>query len=494
MHNYIYTYNHLDPNEIKTSVERVERRLFYTVVVILLIIIAIILSSCKKFVQIPPPKSQIENTTVFSNDATAISAIRGIYSDMITTSGFISGDPSSLTFLAGFSSDELINYTNPSDNQEFYTNSLTSINSTVLGSLWQPAYFYIANANSAIQGLQTSSSLTESTKTELIGEAKFIRAFCYFYLVNLFGNAPLITGTDYRVNSLAGMVSPDSIYKQIFDDLKDAQIRLSSDYSFSNGERDQPNHWAATALLAKAYLFHGDWALAEQQSSDIINQSQNFSILSNLDSVFLANSQEAIWQLKPTSSIINTNEGFSFILTDAPQIASISNELLNSFETGDLRTQHWLDSISVQGTTYYYPYKYKVQTSSTLTEYSMILRFSEQFLIRAEARVKLNNIIGPTGGISDLNIVRTRAGLQGYMGPTDEENVLRSILHENQVEFFTELGHRWLDLKRVSSVDTVMSIVTPMKGGAWNTNWQLYPIPQSELLNDINLKQNPGYN
>src|SRR4029077_9747350 len=107
---------------------------------------------------------------------------------------------------------------------------------------WQPAYFYIANANTAINELALSS-ITESTRNELIGEAEFIRAFCYFYLVNLFGDVPLITGTNYKVNSLASKISSDSIYKLIFADLKDAQIRLSSDYSFSKGERDQPNHW-----------------------------------------------------------------------------------------------------------------------------------------------------------------------------------------------------------------------------------------------------------
>ena len=54
---------------------------------------------------------------------------------------------------------------------------------------------------------------------------------------------------------------------------------------------------------------------------------------------------------------------------------------------------------------------------------------------------------------------------------------------------FTEYGHRWLDLKRTGAIDSVMSIVTPEKGGSWNTTAQLFAIPFSEILQDPNIKQ-----
>ncbi len=67
---------------------------------------------------------------------------------------------------------------------------------------------------------------------------------------------------------------------------------------------------------------------------------------------------------------------------------------------------------------------------------------------------------------------------------------MAAILHERQVELFTELGHRWLDLKRTGMADTVLAPLKPQ----WNTNAQLYPIPASDLLIDPNLRpQNPGY-
>ncbi len=66
-------------------------------------------------------------------------------------------------------------------------------------------------------------------------------------------------------------------------------------------------------------------------------------------------------------------------------------------------------------------------------------------------------------------------------------------MHERQVELFSELGHRWLDIKRKNLVDNIMSIVAPEKGNVWVSSQQLYPIPQSDRNADQNLTQNSGY-
>jgi hypothetical protein len=64
------------------------------------------------------------------------------------------------------------------------------------------------------------------------------------------------------------------------------------------------------------------------------------------------------------------------------------------------------------------------------------------------------------------------------------------------VELFTEGGHRWFDLKRTGAIDAVMGApgnVCQQKGGHWDTNWQLYPIPLTELQAEPALVQNKGY-
>jgi hypothetical protein len=191
----------------------------------------------------------------------------------------------------------------------------------------------------------------------------------------------------------------------------------------------------------------------------------------------------------PVKPGYNTNEGSLFILTSSPSAYAISNILLNSFEAGDLRRTNWIDSIILGTNTFYYPYKYKVKSGSDLTEYSMVFRLSEQYLIRAEARAQQNDIVGSQ---NDLNTIRIRAGLANT-DATDEQSLLSGIQHERQVELFTEGGHRWLDLKRTNTLDSVMTVVSLLKGTEWHTNQQLYPIPTSEIQKDPSLIQNTGY-
>jgi hypothetical protein len=146
--------------------------------------------------------------------------------------------------------------------------------------------------------------------------------------------------------------------------------------------------------------------------------------------------------------------------------------------------------VTVSGVTYDYADKYKIGLVNEATaEYDVVLRLGEQYLIRAEARAEENNL---TGSAADLNFIRTRAGLPNTTA-TSQAALLAAILHERQVELFTEWGHRWFDLKRTGNLNAVMGAVTPIKGGTWTASGALYPIPQSEITLDPKLTQNEGY-
>jgi hypothetical protein len=71
--------------------------------------------------------------------------------------------------------------------------------------------------------------------------------------------------------------------------------------------------------------------------------------------------------------------------------------------------------------------------------------------------------------------------------------LLSAILKEKRIEFFSEWGHRWLDLKRTGTVNVVMTVAVAQKGGTWSSFKQLYPIPAYELSTNNNIVQNPGY-
>jgi hypothetical protein len=293
------------------------------------------------------------------------------------------------------------------------------------------------------------------------------------------------------------------VYAQIISDLSDATGLLNDGYVASDAitptiERVRPNKWAAVALLSRAYLYENKWDSAIAEATSLISNSGTYS-LDSLNAVFLENSTEAIWQLQPVNEGWNTEDGRLFILpatgptpnSNPGYPVHLSPQLLSSFEAEDERRQDWVDSVVVDSTVYNYPYKYKSATLySPVIEYTMVLRLGELYLIRAEAEAEsgANN-----SAVADLNVIRHRAGLSDYSGPMDMSSLLLAIMHERQVELFTEWGHRWLDLKRSGNANSVMQQVTPMKGGTWSVDWALYPIPLYDIVQDQNLVQNSGY-
>lgn len=465
------------------------------------VIVLMLFSSCKKLVEVNPPVTSTNGINVYETDATAAAVLTGIYANISANNFLGTVGVNSLPLFTGLSSDELSLYSGVSNTLylQYYKDAIESSNNFVGAHFWLNAYPIIYITNSAIEGISNSSSLSSNVRQQLLGEAKFVRAFCYFYLVNLYGDVPLVLSSDYKVNANLTRTSREQVWLQIIDDLKAAEGLLS--IKFLDGtilkqsdERLRPTKWAATALLARSFLYTSDWANAEAKATEIINNNGFFS-LSTLDNAFLKNSSEAIWQLQPVNAGWNTWDARVFILPstgprDPGYPVYLSSSLTKAFETGDLRKLKWTDSSVVGTTTFYYPHKYKSATqNSDVTEYTMMLRLSEQYLIRSEARAQQGKI---AEAASDLNALRHRAGLPNTTA-TDKSSLITAILRERQVELFTEGGHRWLDLKRTGNVNAVMTLAMQQKGGAWNSDKQLYPIPLSELQRDPNLTQNLGY-
>jgi hypothetical protein len=460
----------------------------------LFFIIAISVLGCNKFIDIDAPKNQVASDNVFQENTTAAGVLTGMYA-LMSSDGIFTGR-GSISLKGALSADELTLYGSAGDAalSEIYVNAMNSRSS---GNPWSQFFKYINVANTAIEGLNGSKTLTDGVKQQLIGESLFIRAFLHFYLVNLYDSVPLVTSSDYRVNNVITRSAPDLVYKQIVDDLNEAISKLSENYlaadvQAGSSERVRPTKWAAEALLARVYLYKKDYANAVVQATNVISRSDMFDTTS-LSDVFLATSKEAIWQLAPTSQDVNTLDGNLFILKRAPSYSKpvyCSTNLLDAFEEGDLRRTNWVNSVlAANGTRYYFPFKYKIGSGGPPTEYTTILRLGEQYLIRAEANANLG---GFSAANDDLNVIRARAGLPA-VSYSNKEDLLAAILHERQVELFTEWGHRWLDLKRTGTVDAVMSVVCTQKGGTWKSTASYFPIPLSDLLRNKNLTQNSGY-
>jgi len=460
----------------------------------------LLLSSCDKFVQIPPPKSSLTTSQIFTDSLNAAAAVSGIYSNILYGSGGVDFCNGAQTTYLGLSSDELINFQD-NDATQFYQNALQSTNGSLSAFFWNNPYNRIYAMNAVIENLTNSAALSTAARNQFVGESKFLRSLFYFYLVNIFGDVPYITSTSWVYTDTARRVSKDLINQILIQDLLDAQNKLPADYSYSNGEKTRANKWAAKALLARIYLYVGDWDHAKIESDSVINSGQ-FSLATDLTTVFLANSSESIlqWGLNTAYGTYNsTAEGFSILPVDSTQAPQfyLSPQLLTSFEPGDQRFVAWVDSSNYAGVVYYYPFKYKVGIAQQLinsapTEYYTVLRLAEQYLIRAESEAHRGEL---DQAISDLDVIRGRAQLLPLSPVLPQADVLNAIAQERRIELFAEWGHRWLDLKRTAMVDQVMSVVTPQKSGGqpWVTTQQLFPIPKSELSKNPYLKQNAGY-
>ncbi len=345
---------------------------------LLLLILIIDNISCSKVIEIPPPTTSYNAQNVFTNDVSAISVLTGLYADMSSSSysGLTSGSRS-ISVFTGLSSDELTLFSGITDDIyiAYYKNQLSANDQPSGSEFWGELYTKIFICNAAIEGLTSSTSLTPAVNKQLLGEAKFMRSFFYFYLVNLFGEVPLITTTDYNVNSLLGRNSKSDVYRQIIVDLIDAKSLLAVEYLdshlntySSNQQKVRPNKWTATALLARAYLYNEEFSKAEAESTEIIASSTY--TLSDLNSIFLANSTEAIWQLQPVNNGKNTEDAFVYIIPEFGLSESnpvyLSSHFVRQFEQSDGRWAGWVDTAVIATDTFYYPSKYKSATYGAL--------------------------------------------------------------------------------------------------------------------------------
>lgn len=457
-----------------------------------ILLLLALLFSCRQMLEVELPPHVIEYKKVFESDESATAAIAGVYRYLAGqyNNSFASGEGGSLSILAALSADELRLLDLDQDKEPFEANVIPPSSGMNL-DLWTSMYKCIYESNSIIEGLSVTTGVTQSLKEQITGEALFLRAFSHFYLVNLFGDVPLITNTDYKVNAAAGRTAATAVYGQIIRDLAEARSLLATEYTGPG--RLRVNKAAATALLARVYLYTGDWVKAESMATEVLENPLYKLNTEDLSGVFLRGSKEAIWQSEqePSGSRA-TNEGYFLIIESASDILALTSELYDSFEPGDKRKTEWTNVYNSPAITASFAYKYKIKSkaySAAPLEGSVVLRLAEAYLIRSEARARQGNILGANSAASDLNAIRNRAGL-GNTGANSESAMMLAIEQERRAELFTEWGHRWFDLKRWKRADEVLD---PVKS-EWQQTDTLYPIPQTDMNKNINLKpQNSGY-
>lgn len=358
------------------------------------------------------------------------------------------------------------------DYRQVDNNNILATNGAIDG-IWASAYESINIANNVIVKVPGMGDMTKEEKRLASAELYFIRALNHFNLLNYFGDVPVKIEPTVGTGAVNVPREPISIvYDQIVKDLDSAELRLST-----SSVKVRASQYAATALLARVYLYKGDYALAIDKATEVIDEG-GYQLLPYLD-VFTDGSAESIFEIDFTELNRNRIAEYNFpkSLNGRREVAPTTS-IVNAYEVGDVRYEA---SLAFAGAL---PYAIKYDDLAKGADNVIVLRLAEMYLIRAEAEARLG---GDVDAIQDdINEIRTRAGLPPT-STTAYADLLLEIEQERRVEFAFE-GHRWFDLVRTGRAITLLPNVTDI-------NQTLFPIPLSEIQTNKNpdMTQNPGY-
>lgn len=443
---------------------------------------ALLLVACEELIDVGYPSNQLGTPQVFEDVQTANAALAYLHSLVGDRSIMSGGSSTGMGTMGGVYTDELdCYYPDQNGNLDIYQNQQQETN-TVIASVWSNSYQQIYYANAVIYGVEQSGTLPEADKNRIKGEALLVRSLIYFYLQQLFGDIPYTTSLDYEYNRTIGKTEATALLTQLGKDVADAADLLTDEYR--DGERIYPNRKAAQLLLARIYLLQGEWLLAEETAQEII-QSPLYQYESDINEVFHKSGKHILWQSKPKNNGDATSEANHYYYANsAPHNFALRQYLVDAFAGNDLRKQAWIAAVTVNDQTWYRPYKYKNRENNT-NEYSIVFRLGEVYFIMAEALARQNRV---DEAVPYLNASRERAGLTPFTSLPEEE-FYNELLAEKRREFFTESGHRFLDLKRWGRLDELKAVKPE-----WEDYKKVWPLPQSELLLNPNLyPQNTGY-
>lgn len=376
--------------------------------------------------------------------------------------------------------------------REVARRNVTAAN-TALPGIWGAAYQGIDRANNvlaALPGLQSEFDDADEY-AQLKGEAHFVRALNYFTLVNYFGGVPLVTTPIDAVPDDVRQAknTQAEIFAFIEAELAQARAGLPELGSDAAG---RASYEAATALLARAHAYQKEWQPAYNLANEII-ESHTFSLEPQYENAFeKEQTDEAIFEIPFT---VTDPGSLAFWFFPGSQggrygIAPSAN-LVNSFEDDDARID-----VAIRADASGDDFGAKYTDISTTADDIPVLRLAEMYLIRAEAAARLGDL---AQALEDVNVLRERAGLEGYDETTadlDEDGtmtaaeVLEIVLAERRHELFYE-GHYFFDLKRFA--DVVPAAQARLTTLGITANKLLFPIPQREIDANPALIQNPGY-
>lgn len=452
-------------------------------IIIYSLLIGFLLSSCVDLET--KPLDRVPAESVFANGKGLQNALTGAYNVLQEPS--IAMD---VTLFADVAADNMTHIGTKKEYRQLSDNLIDPSNTYVEGVWWR-CFDGINRVNHILENINVPQDISEETRNIAEGEARFLRAYLYSALVKYFGGVPIREKPTKGLTEeelLIPRATLEQTYQFIIDELVLTEGLLAGT-TIDNSS--YANIGAVKALLARVYLYSGDYSNAAEKSLEVLSLGYELE-LEDYGKIFdeEANSPEIIFQIDFTkdddasNQLADWTQPFGRFEMNAWANDSYTNSIAIDFAPNDARRDSTISSVFLGGKTEYHSNKYQVINKDNV----IVLRLAEMYLIRAEALNELG--YDATGeAFARLNVIRQRANLSLLSsGNTPDQDAFReAVINERRFEFAFE-GHRLFDLKRSGQIDMVL----PKKGNLGENDW-LLPIPQSELDTNPIMEQNGTY-
>lgn len=488
---------------------------------IVFLVFGLLFSACDSFLE-ESPNSSLVSEQFYKNEADAIAAINAVY-DPLDDGSIFDGN---INYMNSVETDEAERGQYGDAGDDLYNSHNITTDDGIISSFWQANYIGINRANLVIKNVPEIAIIDNDIQTRIIGEARFLRALFYINLTMAFGDVPLISEpTESLANLNVGRTSSANVYKLIEEDLIAAESALPESYS-SSEDMGRPTLWAASALLARVYLYQNKFEDARTAALKVIN-SAKYSLFQDYGDLLLPekkNGIEHIFSIQFLDGEVESAIGRYYGVNNIGNTPAIDIPVANMGQSSWQIEQAFYDAFpstyrkritflptdipqydtegNITGNFPIAPHtiKYrdpgKVNNENEQGENNFnVIRYGDVLLMFAEAD---NEVNGPTTqGVAALNLIRQRArgvGLAEGDDPSvypdiDANNVtqieLRDIIFdERKWELCFEGLRRW-DLLRTNRYLDTFDDVTEKN--------LLFPIPLREITANPKLTQNNGY-
>ncbi|GGF36977.1 RagB/SusD family nutrient uptake outer membrane protein [Echinicola rosea] len=522
---------------------------------IIYLVAVVLLSSCEGFLE-EKPKDEVSSTQYFARPEHARDAVNALYRtgamQLYEANGSYAGARIMFgPYLSGFVDNEY-------KGQEVHvqrgqTMTYDGLNlSSYFNSMWSDIYQGISRANNAIKYIPETPGLSESEMDKYMAEARFFRAFNYYYLVRMFGAVPLITEPYESLENLfPERTAPSQVYALITEDLEAAissggladvvmtansgrisasvaQMVLAEVYLTMSGEAVGQDHYANAAQVAREIVESGQYSLFQHSRNGEGQLTENGSAYNKLKDSEQVPGEYIYYYEYEIGIANNIYPSWCYPSTISPLLAYAiannaygpTNDLIASYDPdNDLRVQekqYFHSSIELDGETVEFqraPYMWENKEAAYETALSgremPIYTYADVLLIGAEAIARSEGVTSEA--VDYLAQIRERAywnsspeAIRSELANLSADQFVEEVWKERVRELVFEFPI-WFDVMRTGKfprpvgdgsgdimfVDAVGA--TNYFNGTIKEHNMLFPLPDQELQRNPSLEQNPGY-